>query len=90
MDYRNCRCHHLAYGVRLKTLELFYIFGRLLRADLSKCWKSFHFEVDIGLLDGFAVTIDRRTRGYSCKGVIPRCELETRRRFFLLFYYNRR
>ena len=48
----------LAYEERLKVLELFSIFGRLLRADLVKCWKIFHSEVDIGLLDGFTVAVD--------------------------------
>ena len=61
---------------RLKTLKLFSIFGRLLRADLIKCWTIFHFEVDIGLLDEFTLTVDQRIRGHLFKGVVPRCELE--------------
>ena len=71
----------LAYEERLKVLELFSIFGRLLRADLVKCWKIFHSEVDSGLLDGFTVTVDRRTRGHTFKVVVPSCELEMRRFF---------
>ena len=73
---------HLAYVERLKALELFSIFGRLLRADLIKCWKIFHSEVHIGLLDGFTVDVDRRTRGHSNKVVVPRGELDMRRHFF--------
>ena len=61
---------------RLRVLELFSIFGRLLRAVLVKCWKIFYSEVNIGLLDGFTVAVGRRTRGHSFKGVVPRCELE--------------
>ena len=34
------------------------------------CWKTFHSEVDIGLLDGFTVPIDRRTRRHSFKVVV--------------------
>ena len=68
---------------RVKALELFSIFGRLLRADLIKCWKSFHSEVDVGLLDGFTVAVDRRTRGHSYKVVVSRCELDMRRHFFM-------
>ena len=66
----------LAYEERLKVLELFSIYGKLLRADLVKCWKIFHSEVDICLLDGFTVSVDRRTRGYSFNVVVPRCELK--------------
>ena len=54
---------HLAYVERLKVLELFSIFGQLLRADLVKYWKIFPSEVDIGLIDGFTLPVDRRTRG---------------------------
>ena len=67
---------------RLKVLELFSIFGRLLRADLVKCWKIFHSEVNIGLLDGFTVAIDQRTCGHSFKVVVPRCVLDMRKHFF--------
>ena len=73
---------HLAYVERLKALKLFSIFGRLLRADLINCWKIFHSNVDIGLLHGFIVAVGRRTRGHSHKVVVPRCELDMRRRFF--------
>ena len=55
---------------RLKILELFSIFGRLLTDDLIKYWKICHSE-DIGLLDDLTVAIDRRTRGDSFKVVVP-------------------
>ena len=41
-----------------RVLELFSIFGQLLRADLVKCWKVFHSEVDIVLSDGLTVVVD--------------------------------
>ena len=68
----------LAYVERLKVLNLFSIFGHLVRADLIKCWKVFNSEVDVGLLDGFTVAVDRRTHGHSLKIVVPRCVLEMR------------
>ena len=68
---------------RLKALTLFSIFGRLLRPDPIKCWKIFHSEVDVGLLDEFTVAVDRRTRGQLYKVVVPRCELDMRRCFFM-------
>ena len=45
---------------------------------LNKCLKIFHSEVDIGLLDGFTVAVDRRTRGHIIKIVVSRCALEMR------------
>ena len=63
---------------RQKVLNLFSSFGQLVRADLIKCWKIFHSEVDPGLLDGFTVAVDRRTRGHSFKIVVPSCVLEIR------------
>ena len=73
---------HLAYVERLKAVEMFSIFGRLLRADLiDKCFKIFHSEVDNGLLDGFTVAVDQRTRGHSFKVVMPKCELDMRKLF---------
>ena len=62
---------HLAYVERLKVLELFSIFEELLRVDFVKCWKIFHSEVDIGLLDRFTVAITRRSCGHSFKVVVP-------------------
>ena len=43
---------------RLKVLEWFSIFGRLVMVDLIKCWKIFHSEVDIGVLDGFTGAVE--------------------------------
>ena len=53
----------------------------MLWADLIKCWKIFHSEVDISLLDELTVAVDQRTHGHTLKVVIPMCELEMRRFF---------
>ena len=47
-----------------------------MRADLIKCWKIFHSEVDIDLVDGFTVAVDRRTCGHSFKIEVLWCVLE--------------
>ena len=73
---------HLTYVEKLKVLEFFSIFSRLVRTYLIKYWKIFHSEVDIGLLDGFTVAVDQRTHSHSFKIVVPRCVLEMRRHFF--------
>ena len=57
---------------RLKVLELFSVFGQLPRADLFKCLKILHSEVDIGLFYEFTVAIDQRTCGHSFKVVVSK------------------
>ena len=61
---------------------MFSIYGRLLRADIIKCWKIFHRIADVGLQDSFTLAFDRKTRGHSFRVVLPRCDLEMRKRFF--------
>ena len=73
---------HLATVEILKASELFSILDILLKPDII-CWNIFHFEVEIGLIDGFTVAVDRRTRGQSFKVVVARCELNMRKRFFM-------
>ena len=68
---------------RLKVLKLFSNFGQFLKDDLVKCWNIFHSELHVGLLDGFTVAVDQRTRGHSFKVVVPRCNSEMKRRFFM-------
>ena len=67
----------------IERARLFSIYGRLLRADLIKCWKIFHRELDVGLRGVFSMAVDRWTRGHSSKLVLPRCNLEMRKRFFI-------
>ena len=70
------------YPARLRSLELFSIKGRLLRADLIKVWKIFHPEVDVGLMSIFEREFHGATRGHRMKVSIPVCRSELRRRFF--------
>ena len=46
----------LSYSVCLRTLNLYYIQGHLLHADMIKCCKIFHGECDISLSDLFVMT----------------------------------
>ena len=62
--------------LRLKNLGLYSAYGRLVRADLIKCWKIFHSERNIGMLNIFLLVVDRRTQGRSLKIVLPRCDQE--------------
>ena len=41
----------VAYVKRLKKLGLYSVYERLVRADLIKCWKTFHSATNKGLLD---------------------------------------
>ena len=70
------------YGSRLKTLGLHSVFGRLLRADLIKVWKSFHCLVGVGLSNLFERARDSRTRGHSFKLSVPRLHTDGFRRSF--------
>ena len=60
---------------------LYSVYGRLMRADLIKCWKIFHSEGDIGLFNFFTIVVDRRTQGHSLNIVLPRCDLELKKFF---------
>ena len=70
------------YGERLKALDLFSVEGRLLRADLIKCWKVFHGLCPIQPSDLWEVSSDSRTRGHQFKIKVVRCEIDCRARFF--------
>lgn len=73
----------LDYGTRLKLLGLFSVRGRLLRADLIKCWRivrGWDDGVDFGEVFQFAP--DRRTRGHPYKLLVPACATDIRRRMF--------
>ena len=70
------------YRQRLIRLDLFSIYGRMLRTDLIKVWKSFHSEVDVGLVDILERFSHHPTRGHCYKLSIPICRSEIRRRFW--------
>ena len=72
---------HFSYVERLKKLGLHSVYGRCVQADLIKCWKLFHSKEYIGLLNFLSLFVDRRTRGYSLKFVLSRCNRELKRFF---------
>ena len=79
----------LVYVERLKNLGSYSVYGWLIRADLIKCWKIFHSERGIGMLNIFSLVVDRRTRGHSLKIVLPRYDWELKRRFFHVWVIQR-
>ena len=72
----------LDYGARLKKLELYSVYGRLLRADLILYWKIFHAQSCIHPNDLFHTPPCSRTRGHRYKIHIPSTVTDTRKRFF--------
>ena len=70
------------YGERLKSLNLYSVKGRLLRADLIKCWKIFHGLSPIDPSDFWDTDSDHRTRGNRFKIKVSRQQLDTTTRFF--------
>ena len=70
------------YMDRLKSLDLYSVEGRFLRADLIKCWKVFHGKCPIEPSQLWEVNVDARTRGHRFKIKVNRCELDARSRFF--------
>ena len=72
----------MSYEQRLKSLDLFSVKGRLLRADLIKCWKIFHNMSPISPSDLFLPTPITTTRGHCYKLYVTQCSCDARRRFF--------
>ena len=73
---------HLSYADRLRGLNLYSVKGRLLRADLIKCFKIFNRLSPISPTDLFEPSPVVHTRGHRYKIFRPRASLESRRRFF--------
>ena len=53
------------YKERLQILNLFSVKGRLLRADMIKCWKIFHGKSIIQPNDLWDLSINQRLRGHK-------------------------
>ena len=70
------------YGERLQSLDLFSVKGRLLRADLIKCWKIFHGASAIQPADLWVTNNESRTRGHRYKIKVTRNQVDARARFF--------
>ena len=69
------------YGSRLRSLDLFSVKGRLLRADLIKYWKILHGESE-DLLNMFSLAPRVGTRGHLLKLVPPPRFSDARSRSF--------
>ena len=74
----------LSYLQRLTALDLYSVQGRLLRADIIKCWKIFHQECSVSPSDIFVLADGRSTRGHRYKVAHVHSSLECRRRSFAL------
>ena len=74
--------NHLEYAQRLRQLKLYSVYGRLLIADIIKCWKVFHSEVDVVLCDLFVRAPNLGTWGHTYKLSRPRCKNDTKEIFF--------
>jgi hypothetical protein len=72
----------LHYASRLAALDMYSVKGRLLRADMIKCWKIFHDECIIGPNDIFVMAEQIGTRGHMFKIAHVHTSLECRKRFF--------
>ena len=76
-------CESMSYDQRLKTLDLYSVKGRLLRADLIKCWKIFNGMSAITPTELFTMAPARDiTRGHKFKIFVPQSTHEARHRFF--------
>ena len=74
---------NMTYDQRLKTLDLYSVKGRLLRADIIKCWKIFHGMSGVVPTDIFLMAPLRGTiRGHKFKIFVPQASCEARHRFF--------
>ena len=72
----------LDYGTRLRTLNLYSVSGRLLRADMILCWKIFHGKCCISPNDVFIISPHDRTRGHRFKLCHVRTQTDVRKRAF--------
>ena len=78
----------LNYGERLKSLKLYSIQGRLLRADLILYWRILTCRTSVPPEVMFQMAPDHGTRGHPLKLVVPRCNTDLRKRSFSLRHVN--
>ena len=69
------------YEDRLRLLGLFSIYGRLLRSDIIKYWRSFHSGSD-DMRSLFQLAPGIGTRGHHFKLSVIRCNTDIRKRFW--------
>ena len=78
----------MSYLSRSKYPNLFSVKGRLLRADIVKCWKIFNNKCSIAPSDIFAFPSRSGTRGHKYKLAHRQGRLECRRRSFAVRVVN--
>ena len=77
------------YGYCVVTLlQLYSVKGRLLRADIIKCWKIFHGKCGLDPEELFVLVDGRITRGHRYKVAHVYSSIECRRRSFSLRIAN--
>ena len=79
---------NLPYSQRLEILDLYSVKGRLLRADIIKCWKIFHGKCGVDPDELFVLAEGGITRGHRYKVAHVYSSMECRRRSFALRIIN--
>ena len=74
--------HDLSYADRLRSLNLYSVQGRLVRADLLQCWKMFHGKSCISPDELFDRPPQDRTRGHCYIIFSTFTHTDIRKRFF--------
>ena len=77
-----------SYSQRLEILDLYSVKGRLLRADIIKCWKIFHGKCGVDPEELFVLAEGGTTRGHRYKVAHVHSTMECRRRSFSLRIVN--
>ena len=72
----------LDYQCRLRTLNLYSVQGRLLRADMIQCWKMFQGKCAVTPTELFTLAPESGTRGHRFKVCHPRPHTDVRQRSF--------
>ena len=72
----------LSYEERLRSLGLFSMQGRLLRADLIYLWKIVNGRCAVDMNSMFSLSLGHQTRGHTLKLQVNRARLDVRKRFF--------
>ena len=68
----------LSYAERLRQLDLFFLEGRLPRANLIFVWKIFHDLSALSPESLFRIATCKVTRGHRFKIYVPRTRLDVR------------
>ena len=72
----------LDYGSRLRSLNMYSVSGRLLRADMIYCWKLFNGQCCVPPSALFSPAPQGGTRGHPFKVGHVRVQTDVRRRYF--------